>query len=116
MTERKVSPRKPVPPKGSSPGHRKKVSLMTEALAAAGGATPKDVMLATMRELVAGAENAKSPATRRRLMRAASDVAKDAAPYVHPKLATVTHQGGDKPIEFTEVRRTIVRPGEVQGG
>jgi len=87
-----------------------RASKLTEALAAADGATPKDVMLRTMRDLVADADKAKSPATRRRLMRAASDVAKDCAPYVHPKLQSIIHEGGDKPIQITEVRRVIVRP------
>ena len=100
MTERKANPRKPVPPKGSSAAHRKKVSIMTEALAALEGVMPKDVMLKTMRELVADADKAKTPTTRRRLMVQASSIAKDAAPYVHPKLATVTHVGDpDQPLQ-----------------
>ena len=88
----------------------RRASKMTEALAAAGGILPRDVMLKAMRDLVAEAEKAKTPATRRRLMRAAADVAKDAAPYVHPKLQSIVHEGGDKPIQISEVRRVIVRP------
>ena len=100
MTERKANPKKSVPPKNGVRAHAVKVSKMTEALDAAEGVMPKDVMLRTMRDLVADAEKAKTPAARRRLMRAASDVAKDAAPYVHPKLATVTHVGDpDKPLQ-----------------
>ncbi|GAC1664500.1 MAG: hypothetical protein PVS3B2_00210 [Candidatus Dormibacteraceae bacterium] len=90
----------------------RRTSKMTEALAAAGGILPREVMLKAMRDLVAEAEKAKTPATRRRLMRAAADVAKDAAPYVHPKLQSIVHEGGDKPIQYTEIRRTVVRPGE----
>lgn len=93
MTERKANPRKPVPPKGSSSAHRKKVSIMTEALAAAEGILPKDVMLRAMRDLVEDADKAKTVTLRRRLMRTAADIAKDVAPYVHPRLASIEHKG-----------------------
>lgn len=100
MTERKANPKKSVPPRGGSRAHQAKVSKMTEALVAASGETPLAVMLRTMRDLVADADKTKSAVRRRALLRQASNVAKDAAPYVHPKLATVTHIGDpDKPLQ-----------------
>jgi hypothetical protein len=39
------------------------------------------------------------------------DAAKGAAPYVHPKLNSTTITGANGgPVEFTEIRRTIVDP------
>ena len=93
MTARKANPKKSVPPKVRSQAHAAKVSLMTEAIAAAEGVMPKDVMLRAMRELVADADKAKSVALHRRLMRSAADIAKDVAPYVHPRLASIEHKG-----------------------
>lgn len=79
---------------------RGRVNPLIAALAAADGATPLTVMLTTMRQLVDDASKAKGVTTRRRLMSQASAIAKDAAPYVHPKLATVTHVGDpDKPLQ-----------------
>lgn len=49
---------------------------------AASGLTPLDYMLTVMRDT-------KAPADRR------DDMAKAAAPYVHPKLAAVEHSGPD---------------------
>lgn len=58
--------------------------------AVAQGITPLEVMLVTMRELYEAGDK-----------QAASTVAKDAAPYVHPKLAQVQHQGDEqKPFKM----------------
>jgi hypothetical protein len=38
--------------------------------------------------------------------------ARDLAPYKHPKLATITHQGDDDKPVVREIRRIIVRPNE----
>ena len=93
MTERKANPKKSVPPKNGVRVHAVKVSKMTEAIAAAEGVMPKDVMLRAMRELVDDADKAKSVTLHRRLMRTAADIAKDVAPYVHPRLASIEHKG-----------------------
>lgn len=54
------------------------------------GLTPLDVMLKAMR-LHADAQR----------WDAAAEVAKDAAPYIHPRLAAVEHKGPDDgPIQF----------------
>jgi hypothetical protein len=47
------------------------------------------VMVDTMRELCQQAENAPTPAERIEKKLAACAVAKDAAPYIHPRLAAV---------------------------
>lgn len=58
--------------------------------AAAGGITPLEVMLEAMLSCRAQGEMLK-----------AAMIAKDAAPYMHPRLAAVTHSGEDGgPIEL----------------
>lgn len=52
--------------------------------AATEGITPLEVMLDAMRELHGKGEKA-----------AASQIAKDAAPYMHPRLAAIEHTGKD---------------------
>src|SRR5882757_8256782 len=93
---------------GRKPGTPNKASAAREAEVAASGVTPLEVMLANMRfhhrhaeellELLSAAEGPEAKiqilgeASRHRRM--AQDCAKDAANYVHPKLASVQH-GGD---------------------
>lgn len=76
----------------------RRASKMTEVLVAASGETPLQHMLGVMRDPKVAAD-------------VRLDAAKAAAPYVHPKLQSIVHEGGDKPIQFTEIRRTIVRAG-----
>ena len=46
----------------------------------------------------------------------AQDAARDAAPYIHPKLSTVAHTGKDGgPIEVTKIERTIIRASDTNG-
>ena len=54
------------------------------------GLTPLEVMIATMRELWLHAESAATPAERLERQRAACAVARDASPYIHPRLAAVS--------------------------
>ena len=54
------------------------------------GLTPLEVMIATMRELWLHAQSAATPAERLERQRAACGVAKEAAPYIHPRLAAVS--------------------------
>lgn len=69
-------------------------------LAAEAGITPLEVMLHAMRMYV-NAEN----------WNAAAMIAKDAAPYMHPKLSSIEHGGGEKPIQMeNEFRIVIVDP------
>lgn len=72
--------------------------------AAQEGITPLEVMLKAMREFVVKAEAMgqdeikvvdNKAITRLSLMNAAAGVAKDAAPYIHPRLAAIEHTGKD---------------------
>lgn len=65
---------------GRQKGSRNKATARREREIAKGGDTPLEYMLKVMR-------NAKADATRR------DDMAKAAAPYVHPKLASLQHTG-----------------------
>lgn len=65
------------------------------------GDSPLEVMLTIMRDLRDAAMNARSSEdedTRKsstKLLMLAADVAKDAAPYIHPRLAAIEHTGKD---------------------
>ena len=88
---------------GKKTGGRKKgtpnkatTAAAVRAEVAASGEIPLDYMLRVMRD-----ETAEP--TRRDAM------AKAAAPYVHPSLASVRHGGDEQnPLRITEVRRVIV--------
>lgn len=70
---------------GRKKGVKNHASIAREAAVKASGITPLEFMLAEMR-------NPKRPVAVRR------QCARDAAPYVHPKLAAIEHSGGDNPI------------------
>lgn len=69
-------------PGGRPPGSRNKASVQREAEIKASGLTPLDYMLTVLRDKKA------DPAAR-------MDAARSAAPYVHPKLSSVTVGGND---------------------
>ena len=75
--------------KGSvTPKTQRKIDIIE--MASREGMTPLEVLLKGMREALANNN-----------MKEACFYAKDAAPYVHPKLATVQHQGDDaRPLAF----------------
>lgn len=76
---------------GRKKGSRNKASAAKAAEIAASGLTPLDYMLDVMR-------NAEMPPDRR------DDMAKAAAPYVHPKLGAIEHTGKDgDPIKMAFV-------------
>jgi hypothetical protein len=86
---------------GKRPGAGRKknvpnrASANREREAAASGATPRDVMLMSMRSLWALAdENKKDKKAFEHYIRAAAAVAKDAAPYFHPRLSTIDQAQG----------------------
>jgi hypothetical protein len=93
--------------KGSKPGERRggrkkgtpnkaTTAAAIRAEVAASGEIPLDYMLRVMRDETA------DPARR-------DAMAKAAAPYVHPSLASVRHGGDEQnPLRITEVRRIIV--------
>src|ERR1700738_5549555 len=95
--------------RGSKPGERRgarkrgtpnkaTTAAAIRAEVAASGEIPLDYMLRVMRDETA-------ELTRRDAM------AKAAAPYVHPSLASVRHGGDEEnPLRITEVRRIIVDP------
>lgn len=68
------------PGAGRKPGVPNKASVTRQKRVAEGGQTPLDYMLEVMRD-------GKADASRR------DEMARAAAPYVHPRLATTTHQG-----------------------
>ena len=65
---------------GRKPGSLNRISRQAQASALAGGVTPLDYMLGMLRD----------PTLERELR---FEAAKAAAPYVHPRLAQVHHQG-----------------------
>jgi hypothetical protein len=72
-----------------------KSSAKREREVAASGATPLDVMLLSMRNLWALAdENKKDKKAFEHFIRAAAAIAKDCAPFIHPRLATVEQPQG----------------------
>jgi len=81
------------PGAGRKPGVPNKATLERQARVASTGITPLDYMLKVMR-------NPKADPARR------DDMAKAAAPYVHPKLAStqVTGRGGG-PIEHVDLSK-----------
>lgn len=76
----------------------KKTSLLARA-AAEQGITPIELMLATMRELWARACDEAGDVVDLELAKQACAIAKDAAPYVHPRLSAVdANVGGELTI------------------
>ncbi len=95
---------------GARPGAGRKKGAATKRTreiadkAAEEGITPLEVMLKAMREFVERAETMRPDdvemvnnkvVTRLSLLAEAADVAKDAAPYMHPRLAAIEHTGKD---------------------
>ncbi|VTU34188.1 hypothetical protein [Variovorax sp. RA8] len=78
--------------------------------AAEEGLTPLEVMLQTMRALVGRFDNLRAAAVSDAerdlvpldLMIEASGIAKDAAPYIHPRLAAIEHSGEIKTRSLAE--------------
>lgn len=94
---------------GKRPGSGRKKGAATKKTraiadrAAAEGVTPLEVMLAAMR--------AHYQAER---LDEAAKIAREAAPYIHPRLSAVSHKGdgpgGSIPISFVEVMTTDEAP------
>ena len=82
---------------GRPRGAPNKANAERQAAIAASGLTPLDYMLAVLRD-----ESAE-PNTR-------MEAAKSAAPYVHPKLASIEHGGkDDSPIQIEEIKIRLVK-------
>jgi hypothetical protein len=83
---------------GRKPGSRTEKTHKVAKRAAQEGTTPLELMLRVMREYDDAGESDK-----------AVSIAKDAAPYMHPRLAAVQHTGkGGAPLTITEV--IVIRP------
>lgn len=95
---------------GRKPGSATKKTREIADKAAADGVTPLEVMLSNMRFaheeaagilgklLDSGAETPEGFDSLKELLRyrsMAQEAAKDAAPYMHPRLAAIEHTGGD---------------------
>jgi hypothetical protein len=74
---------------GRKAGAPNKATQARQAKAAAEGILPIDVMLGAMRDLWEGGRKTEAAA-----------VAKDAAPYIHPRLQAITNSAGDGPAEL----------------
>lgn len=85
---------------GRKPGSATKKTREIADKAAEQGITPLEVMLNAMREHALAAD-AEAGADRLKLMAQAATLAKDAAPYIHARLATVEHKGSaDQPLQI----------------
>lgn len=93
---------------GRPKGSPSKATIARQERIASTGVVPLDVIIEDMRfhysayqEALARSENHVAAQE----LALARNAAKDAAPYVHPKLAAIEHMGkGGGPIEYTDAR------------
>jgi hypothetical protein len=72
------------------------------------GITPLEVMLRTMREMVEVADTLNRRSKERLIQLAgASGIAKDAAPYCHPRLNSIEHTGKNGAAIQSEILLTM---------
>ncbi len=82
---------------GRKPGTRNKATAAKAAAIAASGLTPLDYMISVLRD-----ESAEPQAR--------MEAAKSAAPYVHPRLASIEHGGKDgSPVKVETIQIRLVR-------
>jgi hypothetical protein len=85
---------------GRKPNVPNRASAQREREAATSGATPRDVLLMSMRSLWALADqNKNNKKAFAHYVRAAAAVAKDAAPYFHPRISTVEQAASASPVK-----------------
>lgn len=93
---------------GKRPGAGRKLGSVTKKTrdiaekATKQGLTPLEVMLHAMREAHAAGKLDEAHA-----------YAKDAAPYMHARLAAVEHSGDMAPLMFNKIERVIISPREI---
>ena len=101
------------PGAGRKPGRPNKRTIARQQLAstaASEGISPLEVMLKRMRyyDSVVDLELKKGEGADRGIiddaLKAANEAAKDAAPYIHPRLSAVDHSGGGKVSIFAQWR------------
>lgn len=100
---------------GSRPGERRggrqkgtpnKRTTERMQMLEAGGPMPLDIMLGAARALYAKACDHKGRVTDLDMAERASSLAKDAAPYVHARLASVAHTGPNNgPIQVADLTK-----------
>lgn len=83
------------PGAGRKPGSATKKTREIADRAAASGVTPLEIMLDSMMAFADQAKKSKDPEIKLKLMAEAASVAKDAAPYVHPRLQAIEHTGAE---------------------
>jgi len=89
-------------PKGSGKGMPAITTRVRNRALAQAEVKPLDVLLQTMAERWISAQAAVDPEERARLLDSACQVARDVAPYLHPKLQATTIKGDqDSPLSFT---------------
>ena len=76
------------PGAGRKPGGKNKRTQEIALRAAESGITPIEVMIQAMQLTWKDALQAEDEGERRKLQKAAVEIAKEAAPYIHPKMAT----------------------------
>lgn len=105
------------PGAGRKKGIPNKASAAREREAGETGLTPRDVMLAVMREFWSLAQDAKkSRRARGHHLRSAAAVAKDLAPYIHPRIATTSQGNNGDDFGADGAPRAIVHRVEIIGG
>jgi hypothetical protein len=113
--------------KGKKTGGRRKGSLNQatkakltriakyEAGAIRQGCEPLDIMLANMRWAFEQTRKESDPTAALRLRIFAQTCASDASPYLHPKVATITHKGEQDAPMRASIEVSFVGPNR-QGG
>lgn len=96
---------------GRKPGSATKRTREIADKAAEEGLTPLEVMLRAMREFIECAEQLKGDDAQARKLAAlkeAAAIAKDASPYIHPRLAAVELTGADGgPVQINDTERIV---------
>lgn len=95
---------------GRKPGTQNKINEARKAEAIAGGPLPLEVIMEQMRYWHEKAQQAKKKGAKEErieaLMDAALTRAKEAAPFIHPKLQSITHK--EEPIDLTKLPRELI--------
>ena len=98
------------PGAGRKPGGKNKRTQEIALKAAQEGATPIEVMLGAMRMAWTEAQQLEDKLEQVKAAKAAADIAKEAAPYVHPKMAPKPTDDG------TGADYTVFKAGGVLNG
>ncbi len=75
-----------------------RANAIRERDAKSSGATPSDILLASMRLIWSLAQKTNSEKKKLQYVRVAASIAKDLAPYIHPRLSPVDAKQADAPV------------------